>query len=302
MRKLFTAVKLIKQNRIEFVSSSIQNLGFFFPDKLYLRILFYLKMGHKLNLKKPQTFNEKLQWLKLYDRNPLYTTLVDKYAVKKYVAEIIGEKYVIPVLGVWNKADEIEFEKLPHQFVLKTTNGGGGDVIICKEKKSFDSVFAVKHLNQGLKKKIYKQWREWPYKNVYPRIIAEPLISDGNESLTDYKVMCFDGVPKLIQVHEGRFQNHSQDFYDSDWNHLPIFQETPLSGSIVEKPPFLDEMLDLSRRLSQGMSHVRVDWYYAQNKLLFGEMTFYDGSGFYAFDPPEYDVLLGSWINLPIKK
>lgn len=299
MSKLSTAIKLFHSDRKKFMISFLQKIGVVFSDKMYLLLLFRLKMGRRLNLKKPQTFNEKLQWLKLFDHNPLYTELVDKSSIKDYVAKIIGKEHIIPTLGIWNKANEIDFNSLPNQFVLKTTNGGGGDVIICKDKSTFDCEHAIRHLNQSLKKNIYRKWREWPYKNIRPRIIAEQFISDGKDTLSDFKVMCFNGVPKLIQLHEGRFHNHTQDFYDSDWNHLPICQGLPLAGKVTEKPLFLNEMLKLCRQLSYGIPHVRVDWYYAHNKLFFGEMTFFDGSGFYKFDPPEYDKLLGTWITLP---
>ena len=218
------------------------------------------------------------------------------------MAEKIGEDHIIPTLGVWNKANYIDFDKLPNQFVLKTTNGGGGDVVICKDKSRFDRGKVIKHLNQSLKKNIYNKLREWPYKNVIPRIIAEKFITDGNDSLIDYKVLCFDGKPKFIEVHEGRFKAHTQDFYDAKWNHLPITQGTPLSGRIIEKPLCLDEMLILSRRLAKDMPHVRVDWYFASNKLLFSEMTFFDASGFDAFEPRDYEELMGSWITLPQKR
>ena len=302
MSKLSTAIRLIETNKGEFFAAILENLNFLFPDKVYLQLLFRCKMGYKLNLTNPHTFNEKLQWLKLYNRNPLYTTLVDKYAVKKWVADKIGEEYIIPTLGVWNNANEIDFENLPNQFVLKTTNGGGGDVVICKDKSVFDSVKVIKYLNRGLKKNIYCRLREWPYKNVIPRIIAEQFITDGKESLIDYKVLCFNGEPKLIEVHEGRFKAHTQDFYDAEWNHLPIIQGTPLSGRFVDKPSCLEEMLSLSRRLAKDMPHVRVDWYFASKKLLFGEMTFFDASGFDVFEPREYEELMGSWITLPQKR
>lgn len=302
MKDFLKAYRLLKTNKRKFVAILLQKYGFLFPDTLYIKLLYKLKIGKKLDLEHPRLFNEKLQWLKLYNHNPLYSTLVDKYFVKEYVAHEIGDKYIITTIGLWNNAKEIDFSSLPNQFVLKTTNGGGGDVILCKDKTLLNKEYVINHLNRSLKKNIYRTLREWPYKNVIPRIIAENFISDGNESLIDYKVLCFDGEPKLIEVHEGRFKAHTQDFYDTEWNHLPIVQGTPLSGRIVEKPSCLEEMLDLSRQLAKDMPHVRVDWYFASNKLLFGEMTFFDASGFDAFEPKEYEELMGSWITLPQKR
>lgn len=302
MKKILTMFRLLRNNRKAIFPAILENLNFLFSDKTYLQLMFYFKMNRWLNLKEPSSFNEKLQWLKLYDHNPLYTTLVDKHTVKKWVADKIGYEHLIPTICVWNNVEDIDFDSLPRQFVLKATNGSGGDVVICRDKAVFDSKRAIDRLRKSLKKNVYKTLREWPYKNIQPKIIAEEFISDGNESLIDYKVLCFDGEPKLIEVHEGRFKAHTQDFYDADWNHLPIIQGTPLSNRIVEKPSCLNEMLNLSRRLANDIPHVRVDWYFASNKLLFGEMTFYDASGFDAFEPREYEELMGSWITLPQKR
>ena len=261
--------------------------------------MYRCRTGRKLNLENPHDFNEKLQWLKLYDRNSLYTTLVDKYAVKEYVTKIIGKEYLIPTLGVWSNVDDIDFDKLPNQFVLKTTHGSGGDVIICKDKSKFDKEKAANHLKKSMKKDVYSVLREWPYKNVPKRIIAEKYMEDESGELRDYKVLCFDGTPKMTEYHQGRFKSHTQDFYDENWTLLPIYQGTPLSGKTMEKPVFFDEMMFLSSKLSKDMPHVRVDWYYVQNQLYFGELTFFDASGFDEFEPKEYNRILGDWIKLP---
>jgi hypothetical protein len=261
--------------------------------------MFRCRCRYKLDLNKPKTFNEKLQWLKLYDRCPLYTSLVDKYAVKAYVAKMIGNQYVIPILGVWNTADEINFDKLPNQFVLKTTHGSGGDVIICKDKSTFDKDKAVKHLRNSMKKDVYSVLREWPYKNVNRKIIAEKYMEDESGELSDFKVLCFGGAPKMIEFHQGRFKSHTQDFYDENWNFLNIYQGTPISGKHIDKPVFFDEMMSLSAKLSKDIPHVRVDWYFVQNQLYFGELTFFDASGFENFEPEEYNRILGDWIKLP---
>lgn len=282
----------------------LSNLGFFkeINDEEYLKRMFKCSMKKELNLDNPQTFNEKLQWLKLYDRKPEYTTMVDKYAVKKYVADIIGEEYIIPTLGVWNHFDEIDFDKLPNQFVLKCTHDSGG-IVICKDKNKLDLKSAKKKIEKCLKRNYYWSSREWPYRDVKPRIIAEKFLSDeGKEDLADYKVLCFHGEPKIIEVHMGRFNaNHTADNYDTFWNKTDIEQlDLPKTNELMPKPVFLDEMLHLSRLLSKDLIHIRVDWYFTNNRLYFGELTFYDGSGYNQFCG-NADEFLGSLIKLPIK-
>ena len=270
-------------------------------DKYYLEKKFRKTVGYELNLKNPATFNEKLQWLKLYDRNPEYTKMVDKYEVKKYVAEKIGEKYVIPTIGIWDNYEDIDFDKLPNQFVLKCTHDSGG-VVICKNKATFDHDMVKHKIKKNLCRNFFWDGREYPYKNVKPRIIAEKYIEDTNtKELNDYKVMCFNGVAKLIQVHMGRFgHQHTQDFYSIDWDKLPIVQGIPNSNVTIPRPAFLKELVCLSQFLSKDISHVRVDWYFVQGRLLFGELTLYDGSGFIKFESIEDDYLLGSYLKLPL--
>ncbi|MCX7883741.1 MAG: glycosyl transferase [Caloramator sp.] len=255
-------------------------------------------MDYRLDLQNPKTFNEKLQWLKLYDRNPLYTKLVDKYEVRKYIAETIGEEYLVPLIGVWDKFEEIHFNKLPNQFVLKCTHDSGG-VVICKDKNNFDIEKARKKINKALKRNYYYYGREWPYKNVKPRIICEEFISDKETTPDDYKVLCFNGKAKLIEVHIDRFGNHKQDFYDIKWNKTKISQGNINSNYFYEKPKLLEKMLELSEILANNMYHIRIDWFMINDKLYFGEITFFDGSGFDPFDNIEDDYLLGSWIDLP---
>lgn len=268
------------------------------PDKPYLKLIYYAHFGKKLDLNHPKSFNEKLQWLKLYDRNPEYTKMVDKYEAKQYVKEKIGEEYIIPTLGVWDDPEQIDFDTLPQQFVLKCTHDSGG-LVICRDKSSLNIEEAKKKLKKRLKFQYYNWGREWPYKNIKPRIIAEAFMEDGSGTgLNDYKVMCFEGEPKIIQVHRGRFTTHTQDFYDTQWQKLEITQEFPASEIPMEKPEFLGEMLTLSKKLAQNLHQIRVDWYYTKNHLYFGEMTFFDGSGFDGFEPDEYDALLGSWIKI----
>lgn len=272
------------------------------PDSVYLKMLFKTRMGRNLNLKDPKTYNEKLQWIKLYDRKPEYTVYVDKHAVKDYVASMVGEQYIIPTFKVWDNVKDIDFDSLPNQFVMKCTHDSGS-LVICKDKNNLDRKAAIKRMKKGLKHSGYWHAREWPYKNVPRRIIAEQyLVDDSGFELKDYKVMCFNGEPKLIEIHRGRYTDkHIQDFYDCDWVKQPITQDYVISNDILPKPIFLDEMLELSRKLSVGIPHVRVDWYYANGQLYFGELTFFDGAGLTPFDQEEWDYTMGSWIELPPK-
>ena len=277
----------------------------FKSDKLYLKIRYFLMTGRKLNLKNPKGFCEKLQWLKINDRNPYYTKLVDKYLVKEEIAKTIGEEYVVKNFGVWNTIEDINFSQLPESFVLKTTHAAGASgVLICKDKQDFDIDLAKTKLSHSLGVLSFPITREWPYKNIVPRIIAEEYLEDETGSLRDFKVMCFNGVPKLIQVHLGRFDGlHTQDFYDASWNKLEDLNQDYciVSPVKVPKPKCLDEMLRFSSKLSRNIPHVRVDWYIVKDKLYFGEMTFFDASGYDLFIPYSKEIEIGSWIKLPIK-
>ena len=268
-------------------------------DKTCVKWRYRASLGKSLDLENPKTFNEKLQWIKLYDHKPIYTTMVDKYAVKGYVADRIGQQHIIPTLGVWDRFEDIDFTTLPEQFVLKCTHDSGG-LVICKDKSKLDMQTARKKIKKSLATNYYYVAREWPYKNVKPRIIAEKyMVDDSGTELRDYKVMCFGGEPKIIQYHMGRFGCHTQDLYDASWNKLDVIQGMPMSDVVLEKPVFLEEMLELSAKLSAGIPHIRVDWYYVQDQLYFGELTFFDGSGFYDFEPEEWNAIAGSWIQLP---
>ena len=305
MSKLSTAIRLIRTNRGVFLASVLENLNFLFPDKLYLQLLFRCKMGYWMDLENPKSFSEKLQWLKLYNRNTLYTTLVDKYAVKKWVADKIGEDHIIPMLGVWDNANDIDFEKLPNQFVLKTTNGGGGDVVICKDKSKFDKENAIKHLNQGLKKSIYSKLREWPYKNVSPRIIAEKYMEDENGQLKDYKFYCFNGRAQVCMVVSDRFGAGHYDSFDAETFQQLMFcaKSGKLPEISNEKPPEnYRQMLTIANQLSEGFPHVRIDLYSVNNNIYFGEYTFFDGSGFEKYYPESWDYKFGDWLQLPSKR
>ena len=273
----------------------------FVPDRFYLKLQYRNFLGKKLNLDNPATYNEKIQWLKLYDRKPEYTQMVDKYEVKNYIRNTIGEDYLIPLLGVYSAFDEIDFAVLPDQFVLKP-NHTSGDVYICRDKKTIDYKQLRRDVERWLKRRYYWAHREWPYKNVIPRIICEQFISEDNTVPDDYKVLCFNGKAKLIEVHMDRFENHLQDFYDADWEKTGISQGFESTERLYEKPIVFEKMISLSETLARDMRHVRIDWFIVRDMLYFGEITFYDGSGLVPFDDEKDDYMLGSWINLPIKK
>ncbi len=271
------------------------------PDKLYLKVQYHLEMGYWMDFDDPITFNEKLQWLKLYDRRPEYTIMVDKFAVKKYVTDIVGAQYIIPTIGVWEKPEEIDFDTLPQQFVLKTTHGGGSTgVVICTDKRNFLKKEALKKLGISLKTDIYSVLREWPYKNVEKRIIAEPYLTNNGQPLEDFKIHCFNGVPKFILLCRDRYKKTGMvdDFYSTEWEHLNVKRPGHNNPGNYKRPEQLEEMLDLAKRLSAGIPFVRVDFYIIDNKVFFGELTFYPASGMSKFEPESYDELFGSWLNI----
>lgn len=281
----------------------ITRLAPIIPDKQYLKWRFRLEMGYPLNLNNPKTFSEKLQWLKLYNRKPEYTLMVDKYAAKGYVANIIGDEYIIPTLGVWDRFEDIDFDKFPNQFVLKTTHGGGGGgVVICKDKTTFNIDKAKSILERSLKQDIYTSLKEWPYKNVKKRIIAEEFIETDNGELKDYKLFCFNGIPRYCQVIAGRETDITTiDWYDREWNHQHFHEpkDYPFSEKGHSRPRCLDEMWNIATKLSQGQPFLRVDFYEISNTIKFGELTFFPTSGFGGFKPIEWDYKLGEWIKLP---
>lgn len=280
----------------------LTHFGTWLPDAMYLRIMFRLKMGHRLNLKTPKTFNEKLQWLKLYNRKPEYTRMVDKCEAKRVVESILGKDYIIPTLGVWDRFEDIDFSTLPERFVLKTTNGGGGGgVVICLDKGNLDKVAAAGRLNASLRSSIYRNLKEWPYKDVKPRILAERFMVDESGELRDYKFYCFSGEPKVFLVASERFSGHRTyfDYFDMNGNHLPFTQGGMNSPVTPSLPSNFEEMKRVAGKLSQGLPHVRVDLYSVDGKVYFGEYTFFDSSGFERFTPQEWDGIFGEWLTLP---
>jgi hypothetical protein len=295
-KRHFPALKAI-------LSRLLMKTSFLLSDEAYLKALFRLKMGYKLDLKHPKTYSEKLMWLKLNDHKPEYTTLVDKCAVKKHVADLIGEQYVIPTIGVWESPEEIEWDKLPNQFVLKTTHGGGNTgVVICKDMATFDKEEAIAKLSESLKQDIYRTLREWPYKNVPRRILAEQYIEAENNDLPDYKFFCFDGEVKALFIGTERGTGNVKfDYFDADFNHLDLIQTHPMSGKQFEKPACFEEMKEVASKLSQGIPHVRIDLYEVKGKIYFGEYTFYHHGGCVPFHPQKWDDIFGAWIHLPEK-
>lgn len=287
--------------------SLLIHFGSFLPDKLYLILYYRFCMGEKLHLDNPVRYNEKLQWLKLYYRHPQLTSYVDKSLVKEYVKDVIGEQYVIPTIDVWNSIYDIDWDKLPNQFVLKTTNAGGNyGIVICKDKKLFDKESAIEKLKIGLSLNLYKISREWPYKNIQPRIIAEKYMEDPETNeLRDYKFFCFDGEVKALFVGTERQKPGEDvkfDFFDENYNHLPFKQGHEQAAIIPSKPKSFELMKELASKLSKGIPHVRIDLYEVDGKPYFGEMTFFHFGGVMPFEPEEWDYKFGEWLSLPSKR
>lgn len=271
----------------------------FLPDKMYIQLYYFFQFKKRCNLKNPKTYNEKLNWLKLNDRNPFYTKLVDKYEVKKYVADLLGKEYIIPTLGVWDSFEDIDFDQLPDQFVLKCTHDSEGLVIV-KKKANLNKQEAKKKIEKALKYNFYYIGREWPYKNIKPRIIAEKYMEDKKcGELRDYKFFCFDGIPKLMFIATNRNIGKTNfDFFDMQFNHLNIKQHYPNSCEKIAKPQNFEKMKELAMTLSKGIKHVRVDFYEVNGKVYFGELTFFHFSGFQPFEPESWDEKLGELIDL----
>jgi len=274
-------------------------IGRLFSDKAFIKLKYRLTMNKKLNLENPQTYNEKLQWQKLYDRRPEYTMMVDKYAVRQYIAEQLGEEYLIPLLGVWDNPDEIDFDALPEQFVLKCNHNSGVGMEICKDKSKLNIESVKKELRKGLKENYYLTGREWPYKNVKRRIIAEQfMVDESGVELKDYKFFCFDGDVKALFIATDRPHDTKFDFYDIEFNHLPFTNGHPNADRELQKPKGFDQMIEFAKKLSKGIPQVRIDFYDINGHVYFGEMTFFHWSGFVPFEPEEWDYKFGSWIDL----
>lgn len=269
------------------------------PDSVFLRVFYYYHFKKMPNLKHPVLYNEKLQWLKLHDRKPQYTEMVDKYQAKKYIERVIGPGHTIPTLGVWANANDIDITELPDQFVLKC-NHDSHSIEICRDKKTFDFEGAKHRLQKRIKKNGFWYGREWPYKNVKPLIIAEPFMYDENQTdcLYDYKYFCFDGIPRIMYISNDNSVEAHTDFFDMDFNPLPIRMKDPNSTVPPNKPVQFEEMKEYATKLSKGIKHLRVDFYIINRQVYVGELTFYHNSGVGKITPEEWNYKLGSWINL----
>ncbi len=272
-------------------------------SKEYLKKKYQAKMGHLLSLGYPKTFNEKLQWLKLYDHKQQYTLMSDKVLVKDYVSKKIGEQYVIPTLGVWDSAEDVDFEALPEKFVIKCNHNSGLGMYICKDKSQMDISQVKKGLAKGLWQNYYLTGREWPYKDIPRKILAEQYLENSEAGgLTDYKIHCFNGVPRFVLVCKDRFAQSglTEDFYTPDWEHMPVKRPNiPIASSPIPKPEKLEEMLHLAEKLSKDIPFVRVDFYFVEGQIYFSELTFFPASGFAPFEPEAWDKTFGDWLILP---
>jgi len=276
----------------------------FVPDEIHLKNRYRAHFGVPCNLHRPSTFNEKLQWLKLYDRKPEYTIMVDKYRVREYIADKIGKEYLIPLLGVWDSPEEIDFAALPDQFTMKCNHDSGWAMCICQDKSRLDVEQVREKLRLGLQKDYYLTSREWPYKDVPRKIIAEQYMQSDAGGLTDYKIHCFNGEPRLILVCKDRFAatGLTEDFFSETWEHLDIRRpKHPNAVQPILQPEELEQMLSLARELSKDIPFLRVDLYIIEHQIYFSELTFFPASGFEKFVPEKWDQILGDWLTLPEK-
>ena len=271
-------------------------------DRFYLKVFYYLAMHKKLDLNTPKTYTQKIQWLKLHNTNPLYSKMVDKYEVREIIIQELGEEYLIPLLGVWDQFDEIDFEKLPHEFVLKTTHDSGS-VIVCKDKAGFDHKSARKKLTRALQTNYFYKSREYPYKNAIPRIIAEKFMHDeSQEELIDYKFFCFHGKPIILQITQSRNGKKEVGCFNMEFQPMPFY-----TGNIkpdyarFSKPFCFEKMVEIAEKLSRYIVHVRIDLYCINDQVYFGEYTFHNAGGIVRFSPPEWNKIMGDMIELPLR-
>jgi len=275
----------------------------FLPDKAYLRLFYFFTTRRSINFKNPKGYNEKLQWLKVNDRKSEYTRLVDKLSLRDHITEVLGKEYLFDLLGKWESFDEIDFDSLPNQFVLKCNHDSGSTKVI-KDKSALtreDMVALKKHFTKRLKRDFFYAGREYPYKGIKPYIMAEKFMideKDPDKNIEDYKFFCFNGKPKIMFVATDRSTDCKFDFFDMDFNHLDIVNIHPNSNKKIKKPEKFEEMKEIAEKLSKGMRHVRIDLYEINGRIYFGEYTFFHGGGFQLFHPEEWEIRLGEWIKL----
>lgn len=295
-------IKYIINPKYRFLINDSMGIYNKLSDEDFLRKKYKNKMGKRLNLVEPKTFNEKLQWLKLNDRHPEYTMMVDKYLVRDYIKRIIGEEHLIPLLGVWESTDNIDFSALPNEFVLKCNHNSGLGMCICKDKSTLDIKQTKRELQKGMNQDYYLTGREWPYKNVQRRIIAEKFMIDYESAeLIDYKIHNFNGEPRFILVCRDRYKDTglTEDFYSAEWKRMDIKRPgCPNAKNELEKPEQLEKMLEFSRILAKDIPFLRTDFYVINKKIYFGELTFYPASGFTSFEPEIWDQKFGDWLDI----
>lgn len=288
---------------IKTLKTIVLHLIQYLPTKLYLQLLYRYLFHRRLHLAHPQAYSEKLQWLKLYYHPKEHIDMADKYAVKAIVSKIIGEEHVIPTIGCWERIEDIQWEQLPHRFVLKTTNGGGNEgVIVCQDKDKLNITKTCQRLRQALKQNQWRENREWQYKHIHPRIIAEQYMEDKYGELRDYKFFCFNGEVKAMFVATERQSSEGPyfNFFDADYNQLPVQRlGVPVNPVPPQKPESFEQMKLIAHKLSMDIPHVRVDLYEVDGKVFFGEYTFFGGGGFGRWVPDEWDYTFGSWLKLP---
>ncbi len=275
----------------------------FLPDKLYLQIFYFSTTGKFINFKNPKGFNEKLQWLKVNDRRPEYTKLVDKLAVREYISDVLGEEYLFPLLGKWESFGDIDFDSLPEKFVLKCNHDSGSTKVIRNKSSLTKADYEEMKLfyTERLKRDFFYAGREYPYKGIKPYIIAEQLMVDDKNSekaIDDYKFFCFNGEPKVMFVATDRERDCRTDFFDMNFNHLEFYNVHPNSDKPITKPERFEEMKEIAAKLSKGMRQVRIDLYELNGKIYFGEFTFFHGGGFRLYQPAHWETELGDWISI----
>lgn len=300
MKRIGTFIKLVKDPKKLFFVLLFKMKLRLISDTRYLKWLYYLRFNEKLCLDFPRSYNEKLQWMKIHDHNPQHCINVDKYEVRKMISSLIGNQYLIPLLGVYDDVEQILWDDLPNKFVIKCTHGSHCS-IICKNKELLNIGFVKTQLKKWLAHNYYWDAREWPYKNIRPRIIIEQYISDKDDELIDYKFMCFSGEVKLILVHQNITNTsgkHTLDIFTPEWNNTRIEWGIPNSTNNIERPRLLSECIHIAEALSKDEAHVRVDLYIVDEHIYFGELTYYTAGGFKPFDRKADDLMIGEWLDL----